>query len=111
MLSIPDQTDSILFQSVSSLFNKFEKFILKNKIYVLQKENLINYQLTLWGVEKIVQKVPTLLNLGKKVEAPFAVVALRNAYIAHGTDKINFLSGINWFLSFWLATGWGGSVR
>ena len=47
MLSIPDQTDSILFQSVSSLFNKFEKFILKNKIYLLQKENLINYQLTL----------------------------------------------------------------
>ena len=47
------------------------------------------------------QIVPMLPNLhGEKVEAPFAVVALRNAYIAHGTDKINFLSGINWFLSF-----------
>ena len=44
--SILDQTDSILFQSVSSLFKKFENYsffsqCIFKQIYVLQKGNLI----------------------------------------------------------------------
>ena len=104
--SILDQTDSILFQSVSSLFKKFENYsfslnVSSNK-FMCCRRGIWLPTLTVLGRRDRANSSNAPESSWRKGWSTFCSGGLKEC-IAHGTDTINFLSGINWYPSFWLA--------